>query len=122
MKKLILSFIAVTFLLGVFPSNIEASEEVGKEIESKTRSEVKTELNKMVDRVTEINEMDLKALSKEERKEIKTELREIKRDFKAYSDSENPAVSEAAAEAAKGSGLYISTGAIIIILLLIIIL
>jgi len=122
MKKLILSIVVSTFLFGVFSSNASNNEKVNEAKESESLMEVKAELNKMVDRVAEINEMDLKALSKEERKEIKNELRGIKKDFKAYSDSENPAVSEAAAQAEKSSGIYLSAGAIVIIILLIILL
>ncbi|QIA09338.1 hypothetical protein [Draconibacterium halophilum] len=122
MKKLILSFITMAFLLVVLPSNLKANEDVKSAKESETLTEVKAELNKMVDRVAEINEMDLKALSKDERKEMKRELRGIKKDFKKYSKSDNPAVSEAAAEAVRASGVYISGGALLVIIILLILL
>ena len=122
MKKLILSFIAIAFLITIVPVDVKANEEISKGKETETLKEIKAELNKMVDRVAEINEMDLKELSKDERKEIKKELRGIKKDFKAYSKSENPAVSEAAGEAVKASGVYISGGALLVIIILLILL
>ena len=71
MKKLILSFIAIAFLITIVPVDVKANEEISKAKEAETLKEVKAELNKMVDRVAEINEMDLRELSKDERKEIK---------------------------------------------------
>lgn len=56
-------------------------------------------------RVAEIKAMDLSDLSNEERKDVKEELREMKKEAKNL-----------------GGGVYISVGAIIIILLLIILL
>ncbi|MFD2034386.1 hypothetical protein ACFSKL_06265 [Belliella marina] len=56
-------------------------------------------------RVLEIKEMDFKELSKAERKEIRNELKELNKEAKQ-----------------NGNGLYISTGALIVILILLIIL
>lgn len=64
------------------------------------------EIREIIERVEEIKNMDFKALSKEERKDLKTEMRELKKE----------------ANERAGGGIYISTGAIIIILLAIIIL
>ena len=64
------------------------------------------EIREIIERVEEIKTMDFKALSKEERKDLKTEMRELKKE----------------ANERAGGGIYISTGAIIIILLAIIIL
>ncbi|WP_321346639.1 hypothetical protein [uncultured Draconibacterium sp.] len=122
MKKLILSFITIAFLFMIVPTELKANEEISKAKETETLKEVKTELNRMVDRVAEINEMDFEALSKDERKEIKKELRGIKKDFKTYSKSDNPAVAEAAGEAVKASGVYISGGALLVIIILLILL
>ena len=122
MKRLILSFIAIVFVTSIFPVKLKANKEISTAKETITLKEVKTELNKMVDRVAEIKEMDLKALSKDDRKEIKKELRGIKKDFKAYTKSENPAVAEAAGEAVRTSGVYISGGALLVIIILLILL
>jgi len=126
MKKSILSLITLAFLLMITSSNLKADEELNKAAVVKSNNEAvaeaKTEINKMVDRVMEINEMDLEGLTKAERKELKKEVRSIKKDLKAYSKSDNSAVAEAAAEGARGAGLYISGGALIVILLLLLLL
>lgn len=54
-------------------------------------------------RVNEIKEMDKSQLSKEERKALRSELKELKQE-------------------ARGGGIYLSTGAVIIIVLLLVIL
>jgi ABC-type phosphate/phosphonate transport system substrate-binding protein len=64
------------------------------------------EIREIIERVEEIKAMDFKSLSRETRKDLKSEMRELKKE----------------ANERAGGGLYISTGAIIIILLLIIIL
>lgn len=126
MRKSILSLITLAFLMMVTSINLKADEELNKTAVIKTNNEVvaeaKAEINEMVDRVMEINEMDLDALTKAERKELKKEVRTIKKELKAYSKSDNPAISEAAAKGADGAGLYISGSALIIILLLILLL
>jgi len=126
MKKSILSLITLAFLLMITSSNLKADEEVNKAAVVKSNNEAVTEakadINKKVDRVMEINEMNLETLSKEERKELKKEVRSIKKDLKAYSKSDSPAIAEAAAKGADGAGFYISGGALIIILLLLLLL
>jgi hypothetical protein len=64
------------------------------------------EVKAIIERVEEIKALDFGLLSKEERKELKMEMRELKKE----------------ANERAGGGVYISTGAIIIILLIIIIL
>jgi hypothetical protein len=68
-------------------------------------NEVPSEVKVMINRLNDIKEMDKSSLNRTERKELRKEVRTIKKSIKAA-----------------GSGLYISSGAIIIILLLIIIL
>lgn len=126
MKKSILSLITLAFLLMITSSNLKADEEVDKTAVIKANNEAvteaKAEINEMVDRVMEINEMDMDALTKAERKELKKEVRTIKKELKAFSKSDNPAISEAAAKGADGAGLYISGSALIIILILLLLL
>ena len=64
------------------------------------------EIREIIERVEAIKALDFKALSKEERQDLKAEMKELKKE----------------ANERAGGGIYISTGAIIIILLLIIIL
>ncbi|SNS42159.1 hypothetical protein SAMN06295967_10971 [Belliella buryatensis] len=68
-------------------------------------AEAKVRMDEIESRVNEIKAMDFTELSKEERKEIRAELKDLKKEAKN-----------------NGGGLYISTGALIIILILLIIL
>ena len=68
-------------------------------------NEIPTEIQVMLNRLEEIKDMDKSDLKSEERKDLRVEVRTIKKKVRA-----------------SGNGLYISSGAIIIILLLIIIL
>ncbi len=122
MKKSIFSLMVVAILFMVIPSNLKANDEVNKASDAKAVIEAKAEIKKMADRVKEINEMNFETLSKEEKKELKAELRNIKSEFKAYSKSDSPAVSEAASEAVRGTGIYISGGALLIIIILLLLL
>ena len=126
MKKTILALTTFALLIFVIPAQSIADETEEKkatsEISAEAIAEAKADINNMVHRLLEINEMDIKDMSKEEKKELRNEVRSIKKDMKAYSKSDSEAISEAAAEGAASGGLYISSGAIIIILLLIIIL
>ena len=67
--------------------------------------EIPAEVQVMLDRLEAIKAMDKSELESSEKKELRAEVREIKSTLRAT-----------------GNGLYISTGAVIIILLLIIIL
>lgn len=67
--------------------------------------EIPADVQILLDRLEALKAMDKSDLKSSERKELRSEVREIKSTLRA-----------------KGNGLYISTGAIIIILLLIIIL
>ncbi|WP_293302951.1 hypothetical protein [Pedobacter sp. UBA4863] len=66
-------------------------------------AEQRAELNRIISRVDEIKAMDKSNLSKEERKELRKELKEMKKKANAL-----------------GGGVYLSVGAIIIIILLLI--
>jgi hypothetical protein len=67
--------------------------------------EVPAEVQKMLDRLDEIKEIDKSTLTRVEKKELRKEVREIKATLKA-----------------SGNGVYLSVGAIIIIILLLILL
>lgn len=77
-------------------------------------------LETMESRLTEIKAMDHSTLSAAEKKALRKEVRSIKKDMDALAKSD--AQSPAEGEAIKGSGIYISSGALIVILLLIILL
>ena len=67
--------------------------------------EVPAEVKTMLNRLNEIKEMDKSDLSSSEKKELRTEVKTIKKNLKA-----------------SGHGIYLSVGAIIIIILLLILL
>ncbi|SIS61256.1 hypothetical protein [Belliella pelovolcani] len=104
MKKF---FINICFAILLFGGTATAAfakgETTTKDVE--IAPEVKVRLDEIESRVNEIKAMDFTELSKEERKEIRSELKELKKEAKS-----------------NGGGLYISTGALIVILILLIIL
>lgn len=72
-------------------------------IENMTAGEKQARIEQIRVRVNEIKEMDKSHLTRDERKELKKELKEMRREARAI------------------SGVYLSVGAIIIIILLLII-
>ena len=82
-----------------------ATDQPGKKNPVELTEEQKATLLALETRIAEIQAMDFSELSKEEKREVKAELREMKAQAKKLS-----------------GGLYISAGALIIILLLIILL
>ena len=104
MKK---SFILLlmTLLLVAFPSTVVAAENAPLHTTTPPPTEIPAEIQVMLHRLEEIKDLDKSSLSSVEKKELRKEVRTIKKDVRAT-----------------GNGLYISTGAVIIILLLIILL
>ena len=96
----ILLFIAFTF------GNVNVSSAAVPEtpIKELTEEEIAARMSQMTKRVEEIKSMDRSTLSKQERKELRKELREMNK----------------AAKAMGQGGVYLSVGAIIIIILLLI--
>lgn len=90
-----------------FSNTVMASEKEPKTniTETTIKEEIPADVQIMLNRLEEIKAMDKSDLKSAERKELRAEVREIKSTLRA-----------------NGNGIYISTGAIIIILLLIIIL
>jgi 3'-phosphoadenosine 5'-phosphosulfate sulfotransferase len=101
MTTLMLSFVA-------FTSNAATNDE-GKNYKefyaTKTAEERNARVEEIKTRVEEIRSMDKSDLSKAERKELRTELKDLKKEANA---------------AATGGGVYLSVGAIIIIILVLI--
>ena len=104
MKKQLIRLSFLAFMLMMIPNMTMASEKVPAP-KTPEKTEMPAEVRVMLDRLNEIKDMDKSELTRSERKELRKEVRTIKREMRAT-----------------GNGLYISTGAIIIILLLIIIL
>tara|TARA_R110002050_G_scaffold94765_2_gene197206 strand:- start:64694 stop:65002 length:309 start_codon:yes stop_codon:yes gene_type:complete len=101
MKKSVLSLMILVLSLIIFPNTIMASEKAPMHLSNNT---IPIEIRVMIDRLNEIKEMDKSSLKSDEKKVLRKEVRAIKKTIRA-----------------SGNGIYISSGAIIIILLLIII-
>jgi hypothetical protein len=104
MKKTFI-LLLMTLLLVAFPSTVVAAENAPLHTTTPPPTEMPAEVRVMLDRLEEIKDLDKSSLSSAEKKELRKEVRTIKKDVRA-----------------SGNGLYISSGAIIIILLLIILL
>ncbi len=101
MKKSIIYAIILVFSIGTFASPVMASER-----NSISRTELPEdapiEVRIMVDRLHEIKEMDKSQLSRAEKKELREETRAIKSALRAT-----------------GNGIYISVGALLVIIIII---
>lgn len=97
-----MSFLTIIMLLTLtlIPTGLFANETIVN-----PNPEIPVKVQVMLDRLEEIKEMDKSELSRSERKELRKEVRTIKSNL-----------------AASGNGVYLSVGAIIIILLLILLL
>lgn len=104
MKKNIISLTLIVLSFIMFPNMTMAIEKNPIHVTTET-NEIPPEIKVMIDRLNDIKGMDKSSLTREERKELRMEVRAIKKNVRS-----------------SGNGIYISSGAIIIILLLIIIL
>ncbi|WP_367865310.1 hypothetical protein [Pedobacter sp. WC2423] len=100
MKKLIYSFLLI-FVVGLSVNTVSAATTVKDKVEM--TAEQKVQLERITNRVEEIKAMDKSNLSRAEKKELRKELRTMKKEARAM-----------------GGGVYLSVGAIIIIILLLI--
>lgn len=102
MKKIIYTLSFCALFLTISPAADAKGNKEGKE---ELTAEQKVRLAEIESRVSEIKSMDLADLSNEERKEVRNELKEMKAEARQL-----------------GGGVYLSIGAIIIIILLLILL
>lgn len=123
MKRTIFSFMAAVLMLLAAPSFATESDKPVDAENSEALAEITAEVKTRIDRLGEIRAMDFSELSKSEKKELRSEVRTIGKELKAYSkaDSEARANAEATAQGSQ-TGIYISGSAIIIILLLLLLL
>ncbi|WP_026715122.1 hypothetical protein [Flavobacterium daejeonense] len=101
MKKLNFYLTALFLTLSVLTTQAYATEKNP----ATTPKEVPAKVQTMLNRLNEIKEMDKSNLSSSEKKELRTEVKTIKKNLKK-----------------SGQGVYLSVGTIIIILLLLILL
>ncbi len=104
-KFFAIALFAVATTLGHQSSAAEVTPMNKKQLQALSETEVAERLELLESRVQEINAMDLSSLTKAEKRDIKKELREIKKQNEFLS-----------------GGVYLSVGAIIIIILLLILL
>jgi Flp pilus assembly protein TadB len=101
MKKITFVLMLVSALMLNF-SAVNANE-TNPRVSKELTTEQRAELTRIMSRVDEIKAMDKSKLSKSERKDLRKELKEMKKKANAI-----------------GGGVYLSVGAIIIIILLLI--
>lgn len=100
MKKFIYT-LALVFTLGVSTNTVSAADK--KEAKTELTAEQKVQFERLVNRVEEIRKMDKSNLSREEKRALRKELKEMKEQARVLNQ-----------------GVYLSVGAIIIIILLLI--
>ena len=96
---------SVVLLLTVFSTGLMAADEAKPAPVATTNPMESAQAKVLINRLEEINALDKKGMASSEKKELRKEVRTIKRELNDL-----------------GGGVYISVGAIIIILLLLIIL
>jgi len=104
MKTKIYSLIIVLVLACTFSTPISAAISEDKPVKEFTEEEIALRMEQMRQRVEEIKKIDRSTLTKQERKEIRKELRNMNKEARAIGQG----------------GVYLSVGAIIIIILLLI--
>jgi hypothetical protein len=101
MKKATLSILIFVVSLCIFPTTASAAEPIA----NLNKTEVPAEVKVMYERLEEIKNMDKSEMTRAEKKELRKEVRSIKSELRS-----------------SGNGVYLSVGAIIIIVLLLILL
>jgi hypothetical protein len=104
MKKLPIYLMMIVLSLSVLPTTMSAKEKNPTAITAIPK-EVPAEVKVMINRLEEIKAMDKSSMTRVEKKELRKEVKEIKANLKS-----------------SNSGVYLSVGAIIIIVLLLILL
>lgn len=100
MKKFIYALVLV-FTLGISTNTVSAAE--NKKPKTEMTAEQKVQFERIVNRVEEIRNMDKSNLTREEKRALRKELKEMKEQARVLQ-----------------KGVYLSVGAIIIIILLLI--
>lgn len=105
MRKLALSMLTVIMLATFNPLQAVANKEKTSETLPASTPVANAQVTIMLNRLQEIKDMDKSELNRLEKKELRTEVKEIKAQLRATNN-----------------GVYLSVGAIIIIILLLILL
>jgi hypothetical protein len=105
MKKIMLSAFAALLLLTVFPANANAGANPIPVTTTTPTGTESAESQAMMARLNEIKAMDMKSLSASEKKQLRNEVKAMKQQAKSHAN-----------------GVYLSVGAILIIILLVVLL
>jgi hypothetical protein len=105
MKKLMMSLMTVCMLFSFLPVQVQAAVSAKPISSTPNRAPASAETTILVTRLYEIRDMDMSSMGKAEKKQLRNEVKSIKSELKA-----------------SGDGVYLSVGAIIIIVLLLILL
>jgi Skp family chaperone for outer membrane proteins len=123
MKQLKMTAFALGMLLSAGYVSASDSKDLGK---SETSSPA---VKQIVERAEDIKSRDLESLTEDEMKALRSEMKQLKKDVNSLTKGERQQLSEEMRDLrddvkarTNGGGLYISTGALIIIVLLIILL
>jgi aminopeptidase N len=105
MKKTTVLFMAAIFMLATFPLQSRAADEIESVAVETVESNEDAKAEAIMERLAEIEEMDKSEMSASEKKEVRKEVRSLKKDLKEL-----------------GSGVYLSAGALILVIVLLILL
>lgn len=120
MKKLI-SILLATFLLLLFvPVQLSANED-NEKATTTVKSDLQARVDVLVERLFEIDAMDIPSLKSKEKRTLRKEVRAINSELKSINDNPaNPPVNIPPPPV--GNGVYISAGGLIIVILLLVLL
>lgn len=107
MKKTAIGLMTVIMMLLFVPAHSDAKTKANPFTLKKDKTEISAEAKAMITRIDEIKAMDFSKLNRQEKKELRAEVKMIKSDLQAQQLNSN-------------GGVYISVGAAIIIVLLLI--
>jgi len=109
MKKIALGIMTAILLLLFVPIQSEAKSKVNPFKLKKDKTEISADAKAMVTRLEEIKTMDFSKMNSKEKKDLRAEVKMIKSDLKAQ-------------DLNSSGGIYLSVGAAILIVLLLILL
>ena len=113
MKKIVVAIMAVFVIIIYFPDLLKAETEQAQVAVIATSQVAAVDASVLTARVEAIKAMDFSTLNSSERKELRKELRAIKTDLKKSNKRDEYATHG-------NGGIYLSVGAIIVVVLLLI--
>jgi hypothetical protein len=105
MKKIILCISTVLLLFTLIPTQLKAVSDSDTPLKSPTESVESAKADILVARLAEIDKLDKSTMSSAEKKDLRKEVRDIKRTLSEM-----------------GDGVYLSVGALILVIVLLVLL